>query len=980
MRTAHRRASLSRGYKFLTAKIVFLLISIPLLIILFELIRGPSIALAAVNVAKALTAPDFIGYFWANCFALTAILLAYLKPAMRMYCRDCRSGVGPDDARAAIKRLNKLHVVVIALSTLGFFMGDIRAFIESSPLGRPGDAEKHILFLKSLSKGLLSGTIISFNLENLLFPAKKAALDICPSIEVRKTSLYRRIAFIVAVLIFFIIAQISSVVSESFARIDESGNIVLSGSAIANYYGPVDTEPDSDDETDARESPRPRESMPSVESADGVSLPRLPPLPPRPPRPKRTPKIEEVISVLDLKILLYCVFVFLLLIQIKRMIQFPIDSMKNRLGTINSGDVSGIATIDIINNDEFASVLEEVNALIRKQQSELQCSSKRLESIVGQAADPIIAFGESGRIEVFNPAAERFFGYSPAEASEITILDLVELPSEAQSLCKDRSPERALIDYLYSGDVGIKRFVGKKKDGSPVQFESNVSAERSGDSMIYTAILRDVAKQVAAEDHLTQARLAAENANRLKTEFLANMSHELRTPLNAVLGFTQLLSADKNLTPGQLEKIGIISRSGEHLLSLINDILDISKIEAGKTDLHQTVFSPTRFVEDIHDMFSLRCKKAGLGFYVEYSGPLPDRVKGDLGKLRQVMINLVGNAVKFTQEGGIGILVGPDSGRIRFSVTDSGRGIPTGELESIMEPFVQSSMTDNEGGTGLGLAISSRYVRMMGGELSVESELGKGSTFSFSLDLAETDEEPRDEGELPAAIALKKGSEVTALIVDDKELNRLVLKEMLETAGFSTLEADNGKTACERAAEYGPDLVFMDIKMPVMDGYAAVRILKDDPATNAIPIFALTASAFTNDERRILEAGFDGYLAKPFKRADLFRLIREKSGVELEYETPLESNENGPMVMPETVDWTRAALSLGSEGMRSLSGFALINDFTAIAELSRRLEGKYPEFSRLLAYQARNFDENALAGTLDSLERAARDAANQVKD
>lgn len=918
MRTAPQRAIRSRVYKALTAKIVFLLISIPLLIILFELIRGPSIALAAANVVRALIAPDFMGFYWANCFSLIAILLIYLKPAMRLYCSECRSGLGPDDARAAIKRLNKLHFVVIALSTFGFFAGDIRAFLESSPFARPGEADKHILFLKSLSKGLLSGTIISFNLENLLFPAKKAALDICPSIKVRKTSLYRRIAFIVAVLIFFIIAQISSVVSESFAHIDESGNIVLSGTAIADYYGPVEGELDEDDEMDAREAMPPRESMPTLKATDKTSLPRLPPLPPRPPRPKRTPRIEEVISVLDLKILLYCVFVLLLLVQIKRMIQFPIDSMKNRLATINSGDVSGIATIDIINNDEFASVLEEVNALIRKQQSELQCSSKRLESIVGQAADPIIAFGESGAIEVFNPAAERFFGYSAAEASTITILDLVELPTEVQFLCKDRSPEKALIEYLYSGEIGIKRFVGKRKDGTLVQFESNVSGERSGEAIIYTAILRDIAKQVAAEDHLTQARLAAENANRLKTEFLANMSHELRTPLNAVLGFTQLLSTDKNLTPGQLEKIGIISRSGEHLLSLINDILDISKIEAGKTDLHQTVFSPTRFIEDIHDMFSLRCKKAGLGFYVEYSSPLPDRVKGDLGKLRQVMINLVGNAVKFTQEGGIGLLVGPDSGRIRFSVTDSGKGIPAGELESIMEPFVQSSTTDNEGGTGLGLAISSRYVRMMGGELTVVSELGKGSTFSFSLDLAETDEELRDEGELPAAVALKKGSEVTALIVDDKELNRLVLKEMLETAGFSTIEAENGKTACERALEYGPDLVFMDIKMPVMDGYAAVRLLKDDPATKAIPIFALTASAFTNDERRILEAGFDGYLAKPFKRADLFRLIREKSSVELEYEMPLEPSANEAAITPDAVDWTRAALALGPDGMRSL--------------------------------------------------------------
>jgi CheY-like chemotaxis protein len=335
------------------------------------------------------------------------------------------------------------------------------------------------------------------------------------------------------------------------------------------------------------------------------------------------------------------------------------------------------------------------------------------------------------------------------------------------------------------------------------------------------------------------------------------------------------------------------------------------------------------------------------------------------------MINLVGNAVKFTSEGGIGILAGMDGNRIRFAVTDSGKGIPKDELKAIMEPFIQSSVTDNEGGTGLGLAISSRYIRMMGGELEVESELGRGSTFSFAIELPETDEALPDSGTIPVAVAVKKGCEVTALVVDDKELNRLVLKEMLETAGFTAIEAENGKVAVERAKEFRPDIVFMDIKMPVMDGYAAVKALKENAETRDIPVFALTASAFTNDEDRILASGFDGFLAKPFKRADLFALIRDKSRVELEYETG-ETAQPEKAPDPSRVDFARAALALGKEGRAELSGYVLINDFTAIKALARRIEDKVPDFAHLIAYHATSFNESAFEGILKSLDDTAK--------
>jgi PAS domain S-box-containing protein len=335
-----------------------------------------------------------------------------------------------------------------------------------------------------------------------------------------------------------------------------------------------------------------------------------------------TQKIHDILGLIYLKSFIYLLFVIELVLQVKYMIQHPLDTMKDRLSILNSGDIKNATSIDIVSNDEFSRVFQEINTLIERQQSELECSSMRLESIVDQAADPIIAFDTSGTILLFNPAAELFFGYTEDEAKSTPLASMIELPKNELCL-PECSLTETLIDHLCGEGTAIHRFMARRKDGSRVMFESNVSHAENADTTIYTAILRDITRQIEFEQALTSAKVSAENANRLKTEFLANMSHELRTPLNAVLGFTQLLSSDRNLTPGQLEKIQIISRSGEHLLSLINDILDISKIEAGKQEIHESVFDPARFVGDIEEMFSLRCQKAGLSLYVEITGELP---------------------------------------------------------------------------------------------------------------------------------------------------------------------------------------------------------------------------------------------------------------------------------------------------------------------------------------------------------------------
>jgi len=905
------------SYPVMVLKLLPLVIGIPLSMFVFGDFNGDTVMEGFSRSWFMVSNSWSLLFVWATLTLSTAVTVKYLHPVLHFLC-GCRTQepLTRQDAVRIIHRFNHLHLVAILISTAGFLLGETGTLVLDTGESFIGIA-KIFLFLNALSKGLLCGVLIAFNLDNVLFDAKRRVLARYPDIPLRKSSLYRKLFMIIGAIVFFLIFQLVSTTAHFFgmgARMFPSNGTELD---LNHFF---------------RETLQKRD-------------------------------FKGTFGVFGIKISFYVFCAAELLFQIKKLIIYPFKTIQNRLASLNSDSPQDSKTIEILSNDEFSGTFSEINKLIRRQQSDLESSSYRLDMIVEQAADPIISFTEDGRIHIFNPAARAFFGYTESEAKALLLTALIELPEGSDAGCGECAAETALIDHLYGHRNGIQRFTGRRKDGSTVLFEGNIGKIENSDEVIYTAILRDITARLEIERTLDKARVAAENANRMKSEFLANMSHELRTPLNAVLGFTQLLSTDKNLTEGQLQKIDIISRSGEHLLSLINDILDISKIEAGKFELHTAVFSVTRFIEDIKEMFSLRCKKNGLSLYVEFAGELPAYVRGDLGKLRQIMINLVGNAVKFTSEGGIGILVGVEDGKIRFSVTDSGKGIPADEIGLIMQPFIQSSVTDNEGGTGLGLAISSRYILMMGGELSVQSELGKGSTFTFALDLPASGTAPAAENTGPVAVAVKKGTAVTALIVDDKELNRLVLKEMLEASGFDTIEAENGSIAVERAVEFMPRVIFMDIKMPVMDGYESVSRIKGNPATSAIPVFALTASAFSNDEEKILASGFDGFLAKPFKKSALFRLIKENSGIELEYET---ANAAPVRTVPDfdSIDYGEAAILLGRETVARIADAVQINDFTGVQAIANGIETEHATLSALadlMKHAADGFDENTLA-------------------
>ncbi len=452
-----------------------------------------------------------------------------------------------------------------------------------------------------------------------------------------------------------------------------------------------------------------------------------------------------------------------------------------------------------------------------------------------------------------------------------------------------------------------------------------------------------------------------QKANAAKSVFLANMSHELRTPLNAVLGFAQLLERSAAMRGEDRKSLDVIRRAGTHLLGLINDVLSLSKIEAGRLTLDEAPFSLKGALESVESMMRVRAEKAGLALSCEVQGELPPAVVGDEGKLRQVLVNLMGNAVKFTASGGVTLRAAWRDGRARFEVEDSGHGIAPVEQATLFEAFVQTeSGRRSKEGTGLGLVISREVVRLMGGDIRVKSELGKGSCFAFeaSLPVAASAGEAAER----RVVGLAAGERSRKVVVaDDVAENRLLVVRLLESVGLEVLEAGNGEEAVALWERERPDLILMDLRMPVLDGRDATRLLRGRERAGGLPrtpVLALTASAFEHEREEILSCGADGFLAKPFTEAQLLGMIGRHAGVRFRTE------EESP-VAADSLAGDRIA-RLSEEEVRELRDALERGDVEKAAEAATRLRLRDEDLGRELLAEVRAYRVDHL---LDLLEQ-----------
>ncbi len=659
----------------------------------------------------------------------------------------------------------------------------------------------------------------------------------------------------------------------------------------------------------------------------------------------------------------------------KRYITSKGDSIWTRLTVSRIGTAAGLS-------DFVLAMVEDVTDHRKAEQALLQ-SEERYRTIFDNISDGLSVHDFEGRFLEVNPADCKMHGYSKEEMMALTVPEMVH--PDCLNVFEEYKESIEKTGF-YQGDV--KQF---RKDGSLINVEVKGTTINLENKQYLLAIVRDITERKRAEEELRKYRehleelveertveLAdskeqAEAANRAKSVFLANMSHELRTPLNAILGFSQLMQRDASLADSSREKLKTINRSGEHLLGLINDVLEVSKIEAGHIALNRATFDFSGLLEDIEAMFGMRAEQKGLRFGVEKPRDLPRYLVGDEGKLRQVLINLLGNAVKFTEAGHIMFRVrlsmdqmpgaekkAPGQWLALFEVEDTGAGIAPEETDKLFQPFEQTFSGQTKGGTGLGLAISREYAHLMGGSITARSEPGKGSLFTLACRFEEGREEavPRGENARRVVGLAPDAGPKTILVVDDKEESRRFVAELLSLVGFVTLEAANGEEALALLEAQEPDLVLMDMRMPVMDGYKATRRLKATDAGRNTPVIAVSASALTEERDQILATGADEFICKPFRESELFEGIGRLLGLEYRYagEKAVETRPEEPATLtPQDLEQLpaglreelrRALLALNVGAIRDAVERICMQN-RPVGEAMRRLEREY-QFEILL--------------------------------
>ncbi|MBW3584829.1 MAG: response regulator, partial [Cyanobacteria bacterium 0813] len=461
-----------------------------------------------------------------------------------------------------------------------------------------------------------------------------------------------------------------------------------------------------------------------------------------------------------------------------------------------------------------------------------------------------------------------------------------------------------------------------------------------------------------------KAREAAEAASRAKSEFLANMSHELRTPLNGIMGYAQILQRSKVLNEEERSRIDVIYQCGSHLLTLINDILDLSKIEAQKVELMPTDFHFPAFLQGVAEMCRIRAEIKGIHFHFPSSPELPIGIRADEKRLRQVLFNLLSNAIKFTDEGSVTFIVSfATEEKIRFEVRDTGTGIAQEQLEAIFQPFEQvGDRRRQTEGTGLGLAISQRIAELMGSTIQVQSEMNVGSIFWFDVSLPEADEWVKtSQIDHHGQIIGIKDRQPKIVVIDDKWANRSVINNLLSPIGFEVFEANDGLEGWEKIVEVQPDLIVTDLLMPELDGFEVIKLVRESENFKDTVIIVSSASVFETDQYRSLEAGGNAFIPKPVQATELLQRLQQYLHLEWVYE----ANEAPRAIASDT---TELIFPPATE-MEILYELAMQGNFLEIvkqAVLLEEIDPKYIPFAQRLHQMAKDFQDEEILTFIQS--------------